>query len=483
MKRVFALTLALLLALSLVACGGGEGGSSTQTTAAETGLKEGQLQVGYGKVNITPELSLPLGGYGNTLTRMSDGFADYLYATCFAVTDAEGNTVIAFGLDMIATGPALYKTAREKISQKHGIPVENIIMSASHNHSSPDMGANHPNVGKWATQLIDLLVKCADQALEDRAPAEIYCTTVTTEGLNFIRRYKLEDNTVCGYQSIIAASGLAVVGYESEADRTMQLLKFEREADKKDILVANFQTHPHRFGSATNPIMSADLVGAFRAEVEEKMGYDVVYFTGASGNLNPTSLIKEHNITSDHVEQGKALAKYAIDAEGSYEKVNGGAVKGSVRVFESKIDHTEDHLVNYAREAQKLWSETNDIMTVTNAFIQYGINGPYHANAIIAKASRGQTDSFEIFAVSFGEVGLVGAPYEMFDTNGVFIKENSPFKMTIIAECANGANGYFPSEIAWDNNGYEVDTCKYMKGTAEDLANNFVEMLTALNAQ
>ena len=209
----------------------------------------------------------------------------------------------------------------------------------------------------------------------------------------------------------------------------------------------------------------------------------MVYFTGASGNLNPTSLIKEHNITSDHVEQGKALAKYAIDAEGSYEKVNGGAVKGSVRVFESKIDHTEDHLLNYAREAQKLWSETNDIMTVTNAFIQYGINGPYHANAIISKASKGQSDSFEIFAVSFGEVGLVGAPYEMFDTNGMYIKENSPFKMTIIAECANGANGYFPSEIAWDNNGYEVDTCRYMKGTAEDLANNFVEMLTALNTQ
>ena len=119
-------------------------------------------------------------------------------------------------------------------------------------------------------------------------------------------------------------------------------------------------------------------------------------------------------------------------------------------------------------------------MTVTNAYQQYGINGPYHANAIVSKAAKGKSDSFEIFAVSFGDVGFACAPYEMFDTNGTFIKENSPFPVTFVAECANGANGYFPSELAWDNNGYEVDTCKYMKGTAEKLADRYVAMLESL---
>jgi len=109
-----------------------------------------------------------------------------------------------------------------------------------------------------------------------------------------------------------------------------------------------------------------------------------------------------------------------------------------------------------------------------------GINGPYHAGAIITKAGLGESKSFDIYAVSFGDVGLAAAPYEMFDTNGQFIKENSPFAMTIVAECANGGNGYIPSAIAWDNRGYEVDTCRFQKGIGEDLASIYVSMLTEL---
>ena len=478
MKKALCILLSALMLLSLCACGAAEGGSSANdTTAAAASSK---MQVGYGKVNITPEMSLPLQGYGNTSLRMSDGFVDYLYATCFAVTDADGNTAILFGIDMCGTSNLLYVTAREKISKKYDIPMERIIISASHNHSSPDMGnGNEPNVGKWTPELVDRLVKCADMAMKDRAPAEMYTTIVETESLNFVRRYKLEDGTVNGYQSIITSSGLAIIGHETEPDRTLRLLKFEREG-KNTIMVANFQTHPHRFGAASNPLMSSDIVGAFRDEVTAKLGYDVVYFTGASGNINPTSLVKEENITKDYKEQGQALAKYAIDAENTYEKINGGAVRGTSEVFESKIDHTEDHLVSIAKEAQDMWTKTNDIMAVTNAYSQYGINGPYHANAIISKANKGASDSFEIFAVSFGDVGFACAPYEMFDTNGSFIKDNSPFPITFVAECANGGNGYFPSDIAWDNNGYEVDTCKYMKGTAEALADRFVAMLEVL---
>ena len=481
MKKLLSILLAGLMVLSLCACGAAEGGSTTAATENASGLKEGQLLVGYGRTNITPDMSVPLSGYGNTEKRMSDGFMDYLYATCFAVTDAEGNTAILFGIDMGNSSAPLYTTARKEISEKHGIPMERIIISASHTHSAPDMGNSKvPSIGKWAPELTELLIQCADAAMEDRAPADLYTTLAMTEGLNFVRRYKLEDGTINGYQSIITASGLKIVGHESEADHSLRLLKFDRGESKTDILVANFQTHPHRAGSATNPLMTSDLVGAFREEVTKKLGYDVVYFTGAAGNINPTSMIEEENRTKDHKEQGIELAKYAIEADGSYEKINGGTVRGISEVFESKIDHTEDHLVSYAKEAQALWSETNDIMTVTNAYIQYGINGPYHANAIVSKAAKGSSDSFEIFAVSFGDVGFACAPYEMFDTNGTFIKDNSPFPITFVAECANGANGYFPSELAWDNNGYEVDTCRYMKGTAEALADRYVAMLETL---
>lgn len=484
MKKLFVLLLSALLVMSLMACGG-----DPETGAAEAGgqkdkdgmaLKDGQLLVGYGKVNITPEMNVPLAGYGNTDKRISRGFYDYLYATCFAVTDQDGNTAILFGIDMTGTGVTLYEKARQEISKKYEIPMESIVISASHTHSAPDMGQTAvETIPKWAPQLQALLVKCADMAMADRAPADLYTTMTMTENLNFVRRYKISDGTVCGYISWINLFHYEVVGYESEPDRSLRLLKFDRE-EKPDIMVANFQTHPHRGGSATNYLMTADIVGAFRDKVEEALGYQVVYFTGAAGNINPSSIIDEDNVTKDFKEQGQALAQYAIDADSTYEKIRGGTVRSTVRNFAAEIDHSEDHLLSVAREANELWNATNDIPTVAKAYIPYGINGPYHAGAIISKAGRGKTEGFDIYAVSFGDVGFAVAPYEMFDTNGTFIKENSPFPVTFVAECANGSNGYFPSELAWDNHGYEVDTCKYKKGTAEDLADNYVEMLTEL---
>ena len=479
MKKLLSLILSVLLIMSLVACGETSPQASTGTADSAPALKEGQQLVGYGKVNITPELPLPLGGYGNTETRISEGFLEYSYATCFAVTDKDGNTAILFGLDIIAYSQKACGDARKKISEKYGIPMESIIMSASHNHSSPDLGSPLPNVAKWIPILSEKLVECADMAMADRAPADLYTTVTQTEGLNFIRRYKVEGDFVVGYISWIELYNYKVIGYESEPDRSLRLLKFDRE-EKPDILVANFQTHPHRGGSATNKLMTPDLVGIFRQEIEDKLGYNVVYFTGAAGNINPSSLISEHNAARDYKEQGKLLAKYAIDADGSYEKISGGAVRSTVMTYTGTIDHTEDHLINYAREAQKLWNETNNIQTVAKAYLPYGISGPYHAGAIISKAGMGREQSFDIGAVAFGDVGFACAPYEMFDTNGTFIKENSPFPVTFVAECANGGNGYFPSTLAWENGGYEVDTCRYVKGTAEELADGFVSMLTEL---
>jgi hypothetical protein len=121
MKKVICILLAALLVMALCACG--------SSGAKEGGLGSGQILVGYGKVDITPEDSIPLGGYGNTERRMSEGFVDYLYATCFAVTDGDGNTAILFGIDMVNSSSELYVTAREQISEKYDIPMERIIIS------------------------------------------------------------------------------------------------------------------------------------------------------------------------------------------------------------------------------------------------------------------------------------------------------------------------------------------------------------------
>ena len=484
MKKLISILLLLTMAVSLLACGASEGGAAADGSNSDDSafdLKEGQLAVGYGKVNITPEDSVPLGGFGNTEQRMSTGFRTYLYATCIAITDAEGNTAIIYGMDLVSSGAGVFETVRNSLSQEYGIPVTNIVTSASHMHSGPDMGSKEQSIQRYAPILGQYLKDAAKLAMEDRAPADMYITTTMTEGLNFVRRYKLEGDIYVGYQSDVTESGLAVIGYETEADHSLQLVKFDRGADKNPVMIANFQTHPHRDDSGKDTLMNYNLVGVFREEIETKLGYDVLYLTGASGNINPESPIAEHNITKDFFEQGKALAQYAIQADDTYEKVNGGKVQSATGHFEGKINHTEDHMVAIARAAQVVWQQTNSVAEVRKQFLAQGIHSPYHAGAIISKAGMGDSMGFDVWAISIGDVGFAVAPYEMFDTNGTFIKENSPKKMTIVATCANGGNGYFPSEIAWEHGGYEPDTTRYVRGSAENLANIYVDLLTQLS--
>ncbi len=68
----------------------------------------------------------------------------------------------------------------------------------------------------------------------------------------------------------------------------------------------------------------------------------------------------------------------------------------------------------------------------------------------------------------------------MFDTNGRFVHEKSPTKYTFVMGYSNESHGYLPSAEAFDYGCYESDTAWLARGTAEDLASRFVELLNQL---
>jgi hypothetical protein len=108
----------------------------------------------------------------------------------------------------------------------------------------------------------------------------------------------------------------------------------------------------------------------------------------------------------------------------------------------------------------------------------YGIVSVYHAGAIIKKAKLPTTSEIPIAAFSFGDVSGVVVPYEMFDTSGMQIKDGTPFAKTFIFGYANpGSFSYMPDEKAFDNVGYEGNSCRFVRGTAEQLVGEYIGML------
>ena len=481
MKKLLTILLALSLVFGLLACSGGNAGGEGNKGAA--GLK-----VGFGRVNMTPNYSVPLAGYGNTSMRMSQGFIDYIYATCIAITDANDSTLLLITLDMTGMYNNIAPQVQESINKATGIPVERIMMNVTHTHSGPDLtNTKEPNIQKYTPEFIQYVTQAAVEALADRSPATMETAKGYTEGLNFVRHYitttgqLLSDN--------MSQKG-EIVEHHHEPDNEIQLIVFRRAAeDKKDIVAMNWQSHikmdstsdtPE--GQQGRPMISPDGVGTFRKYVEENGDYLLAFYLGAAGNLNTWSRIASENKTPKAKEWGTLMGEAIMETLKTTTPVEGTVIKEAHYDYEAYVDKTEDSHVLEARKVSEVWKATNNFSSAVAADSTGYIVSPYHADSIISRANASAAARIlTINTFSIGDIGIATAPYEMFDVNGKFVKDNSPYDTTFIMSMCNGANAYIAADYAFEDKGtYEVHNRTFPRGTAEGVADKLVEMLKGL---
>lgn len=417
-RRILFLTVLALLLFCFAGC-----------TAEKTGEPASQLLIGYGRASIVPDFPIQLsGGYGNEETRYFNNVLDPVYVTAIAFTDQDNNTVILMQYDLGKPNNRGIVLARKEISNKFEIPTSNIMASATHTHSGP-LVTDKYDQPETAKQMEDLLyrqtVAACTEAMENRLPAEVYAASVDTVNLNFIRHYYMDDGSIVG-DNFGLTTGKSYVRHTRKVDPQLQLLRFKREGGK-DVVLANFQAHPLRTGGSAKLDLSSDFVGPMTTYVEENLDCHFAYFSGASGDIDPTSRIQSENITGNHSEQGIVLGQYAVQALSAAKKLESGTIQYTETKFK---------------------------------------------------------DSMRLCAFSFGDVGFVNAAYEMFCSNGKYIKENSPFEMTFVTTYGLSCGSYIPdaATFAYDCISYEESSCVYPEGTGEVLAETFVDLLNQLHA-
>lgn len=477
MKKITCIILATIMVLGLCACA--QGGAQASAT----------FQAGFGRVNITPKYSVPLAGYGNTSERMSQDFLSYLFATCIAVTDETGSTALLITTDVIAVATGHIERIRQAVTEATGVPADRIFVQGTHTHSGPDIWSSEPAIGKYIPEYIAGIAKAAADAMADRSPATMETGVGYTEGLNFVRHYTTSAGTLYG-DNLTLPNGATITGHTSEPDNEIQLICFKRAAeDKKDILAVNWQAHAKldssgetAEGQANRPRLSADYVGAVRDYVETNTDCLFAFYLGAAGNLNANSKMAAENVSTECKVFGKALGNHILEGMKSLAPVETGVVKAVQRKVLIPIDHSEDALAAEAAQVYNHWKETNDYAGAMKLAEGTEIKSPYHAMSIVSRSqntSKGR--NIEMNAIRIGSVGFITAPYEMFDTNGMAIKDASPFDTTFIMTCSNGHNDYIAAAYAFENGGsYEVHNRVFAKGTAEDLQNQYIAMLNEL---
>ena len=394
------------------------------------------LSVGYSKIDVTPKVSLPLDGYGTTgknaaKNRWSTAQETPFSAICVAFTDADDKTVLFITLDLLNAYMA--DGMRMAISTETGIPKEQIMVQCTHNHSGPALRmSSKPEVTEYVGQLTVGVLDAAKAALADRKPAkEMFTTFSRPEGINSVRHYLLENGTYAG-DNFGDFDSAPIVGHASVADNLLQLVKFTREGGK-DVVMVNWQAHPR----STNPktIATSNYPGVLREYLEANMDCLPIFILGGSGNLNSSSRIKGEIRHADYQEHGKLLGEEAMAAAERFTPMELSRIS-----FQEVVAGVS----TYTGVQKKVW----------------------------------------VSGLSIGNFALVTAPFEVFDTNAMAVKETSPYQMTFYASCCNGSNSYLatPPSYHWETRSYEARTSKWPEGAAEELQEQLTTLLQDLFA-
>ena len=489
MKKILALVLALVTLLSLCSCASdslavdeaktAETQQKTEAASANTQTKkkfkapddlpEG-FTAGFGRADITPTtFPIDLGG-----DAVATSVADPLYASCTAISDGESVAVL-FHLDMKSIPVAFIGTVSERLNKKFGIPVDNVLLNATHSHNSPlDVTGSDDFSLRWRKNVLDAMDQAVLTALCDLAPAEIYTGTADAEGYAFVRRYLMGDGSWNGIQ--MNNPNQDYVAHETEADPQLRTIRFER-GDKKDILLANWQAHAaHGRGLHPN-LVSSDFIYELRTGVEKNMDVHFSYHNGSSGNLNFTDYLGNQKYSNFH-EVGTALVDVVAESVKNEEKVNPGKLLAATTTVTCTVFVDSPELVEGAAK----YAEASVDMK-PNILAEYGLISSYHASAINSRQHRlknGPTVDVKLYAISCGDIAFFTSPFEQFDADGKYVRDASPFKMTFSCAYSNGHYGYLPSSEAYPHGCYEVYTSPFVEGTSDLLNAGSLSILNQL---
>jgi hypothetical protein len=223
--------------------------------------------------------------------------------------------------------------------------------------------------------------------------------------------------------------------------------------------------------SADYPHTLAETLSRVKGE-----GMLTVFLNGMSGNINHVDIYRPSRRLSGEAEAarvGTVLAAAVLKAYHALQPVDTSTLKAVSRPVRVPVPP-----VPSAQEVEKARATVS----------QWGKGAPFNAviqawrTLDIAEYGRDGTWPSEVQAITFGrDLALVGYPGDSFVELGLFIKQNSSYAFTFVAEqSANGSISYIPNEKAYPEGSYEVDSARLAPGGGEILATAATRLLTEL---
>ena len=394
---------------------------------------EKDFQVGYAQQDVTPQVAMPMWGYGARKDRLSEGILDPLMAKALVIS-VENDRLALVSLDM-GRSPTFAMMDEIRATIREQSNIEHVLIVGSHTHHGPVLeltdregfgkGKFDPAIG-YLKALPGQISAIIIQAAAKLQPAKIGVATAEVP-YNRNRQSKRE--------------------FPSR-DSQLNVLRCDDLQGRPLAVLVNFAGHPVMTDGQILKF-SADFPGFMMNHVEQELGAPCLFMQGASGDLSVNPID-----TSGPQGFGEQLGRECVKLAKTIEtnSPRRPSLQGRVDRFRfyARIDLSNPAVMD-------LYSQAFFPELIRNFAENYKDGVRPELNTILLNR----------------EIAFVGGSGEFFCNHAVRLRERSSVKHTLFFGCCNGYTNYFPTIEAVAEGGYGADATvsPVQVGAGEEMMN------------
>ena len=385
--------------------------------------------VGIGEREITPSHSVPLAGFASRLNKPIRTVDRKLWVRAWWLGEGT-NSIVLIVADVLWWAPEREREFRESISLRWQIPIDQILLHATHTHSAPQ--TSHVFVeslgepaDRWITYFESQALDAVEEAFHDQSPASLQ-RYVGTSAMGYNRRVELDEPN-------------APPGSIGLVDPTLTIIKISHPNGSPRGLIFHHACHPT---TTSGPAVSSEWPGIACEMLRNQYG-QVSMLQGTCGDINPrvTRGRPERDSTDDDV--AKVAHEIVQDVrralDSTPEPLSGGAINVRTATVDCRVLSVPDE-VNLAKmdKGEPLDQEW--------------------ARALLRFPSRCVAKQpLHITRLSLGEsLEFVALSAEVTTAYGLVIKQIGGQNVLPLGY-TNGRTGYIVTDAQVRNGGYEPD--------------------------
>ena len=436
------------------------------------------FRAGVAEVDITPPIGHRMAGYFDE--RFATGIHDPLQAKAIVLQQGDQQIAMAF-CDLVGLSLNVSTNARAQASAITGIPMANILISATHSHTGPlfddvrrkyfheaavaKFGKDPQETIYYPKFLVEKLVKVIVEAQSKLRPAQVAVGIGKQEGLAFNRRFHMANGKVAFNPGQLNPNIVRPAG-PTDPDVGILLVRDAKAKPMAGLTV--FAMHSDTIGGT---LYSADyayfLQQALRSVFGEK--YISAFAAGTCGDLNHIDVSVKSPVKGLEVAErlGTTLGKAVLATAPKAEVIrNPSLAIRSTKITAPLQAVTPEQLADARQKISKLGDSSTGFLIKVEAV------------KILDLAEKGTNWPMEVQVFRLdSDTALVGLPCEIFVELGLAIKAASPFKKTLVMSICNDRPSYVPTKKAFIEGSYEVSNARVKSGVGEMLVETAVKLL------